>query len=107
MVVKKNGTVKMVGIVLSGIVALLIIIGIAIPDTTAIVHTHNDSTTAHPDIRKAADSARVKAEQTMTKTNVMADSIISMGLQLQVINEKLTTQNKKLDKILEKLEDGG
>jgi hypothetical protein len=107
MVAKRNGTVKTVGIVLSGIVALLIIVGIAIPDTTAIVGTHNDSTCAHPDIRKAADSAKVKAEKAAGKVDVLADSMISMGLQLQVINEKLTTQDKKLDKILEKLDSGG
>lgn len=94
----KNGnkTLRNVGIVIAAIVALMGIVNYAIPDTTAVIERHNDSIYAHPDMRRDIDTLK-------QENDVLSDTLISIRFQLQAIHEKLDRQDKKLDKILEKI----
>jgi hypothetical protein len=82
--------IKIAAMVLAGLVSLMLLISYAIPDTTAVIESHNDSTVAHPDIRDTITEVKEETED-------MADTVLSIRIHQQGMD-------KKLDKILEKLD---
>ena len=108
---KNNTTLKTVAVALGAVVSLLVIVTIALPDTKECVTIHNDSITSHIDIRtklKAVEDSVASRQKLITSIKITQDSLKMEQRWFQDKTlENQAEQDKKLDKILNKLNSGG